>query len=431
MNILNRARHLLCSLHGGDGGGLFLEWGEIFDSLTRNKARTLLTAFGIFWGIFMLMLLMGGGKGLQEALARQFAGFASNAAFVFPDKTSEPYGGFQSDRAWSMTLEDVERLRRRVPEIDIVAPVIIPDRGTATYNDKKSSVTVKSFTPEYNEIENIPIKEGRLINAADDNQRRKVCIIGKRNVEELFGDSISPLGKFIDVNGVKYQVVGVNDKGDGINIGGNAMTTMYLPYSTLIQIYNRGCNIDFIGYTVKSGVKVSDIQEAVSNIIKRAHNISPKDTKAVQSFNTEAIFSVIDGLFNGISILVWMIGLGTLISGAIGVSNIMLVTVKERTSEIGIRRAIGATPRDILIQTMSESIILTLIAGMSGISFAVLCLAGIENASAETMQGANFQVPFSTAIGAALLLSFLGIIAGAAPTLRAMSIKPVDAMREE
>lgn len=414
---------------GGIRGGA--EWGEIIDSLTRNKARTLLTAFGIFWGIFMLMLLMGGGKGLQEFLERQFAGFASNAGFVFPDKTSEPYDGFQSDRSWSMNMDDVERLRRQVPEVDVVAPVIIPERGSASYGDKKTSVTIKSFTPEYNEIENIPIKEGRLINSADDHQRRKVCIIGKRNASELFGDSISPIGKFIDVHGMKFQVVGVNDKGDGINIGGNAMTTVYLPYSTLIQIYNRGRNIDFIGYTVRPGIKVSDIQDKVSGIIKHAHHISPKDTKAVQSFNTEAIFSVIDGLFNGISILIWMIGLGTLASGAIGVSNIMLVTVKERTSEIGIRRTIGATPRDIFVQTMTETIILTLAAGMSGISFAVLCLAGIESASAETMNGANFQVPFGTAIGAALFLGILGVLAGAAPTIRAMNIKPVEAMREE
>lgn len=443
MRILNKVRHIFKSLplyggdgggrlYGGDGGGRFsLEWGEIIDSLSRNKARTLLTAFGIFWGIFMLMLLMGGGKGLQESLGRLFAGFASNAAFVFPDKTSEPYGGFQSDRSWNMDLDDVERLRRQIPEIDIVAPIIIPERGTATYGDKKSSITIKSYTPEYNEIENVPIKEGRLLNAADDNQRRKVCIIGKRNATELFGDSISAIGKYIDVHGIKYQVVGVNDKGDGINIGGNPMSTIYLPYSTLIQIYNRGRSIDFIGYTVKPGATVSDVQEKVNAVIRKAHHISPKDTKAVQTFNTEAIFSVIDGLFNGISILVWMIGLGTLISGAIGVSNIMLVTVKERTSEIGIRRAIGATPRDILVQTMTESIVLTLVAGMCGISFAVLCLAGIETASADTMNGANFQVPFGTAIGAALFLGLLGILAGTGPTLRAMSIKPVDAMREE
>lgn len=408
------------------------EQGEIIDSLSRNKARTFLTAFGIFWGVFMLMLLMGGGQGLQQSLGKIFAGFASNAGFIFTDKTSEPYDGFQSGRSWTIKLEDAERLRRSIPEIDVVAPVIIPGSYTATYGDKKSSVTVKSFIPESAIIESIPIKEGRMLNAADGNQHRKVCIIGKQNQQELFGDSISPIGKFIEVNNVQYQIVGVNNKeGGGINIGGNAMTSMYVPYSTLAKVYNRGNEVDYIGFTVRPGVKVSDIEHRITDLIRHVHHISPKDTKAVMMLNTEAIFSVIDGLFNGISILVWMIGLGTLISGAIGVSNIMLVTVKERTSEIGIRRAIGATPRDILLQTMTESIILTLVAGMSGISFAVICLAGIESATAETMNEANFQVPFLTAIGTALLLGLLGILAGIGPTMRAMSIKPVDAMREE
>lgn len=408
------------------------QWGEIIDSLTRNKARTFLTAFGIFWGVFMLMLLMGGGQGLQQSLGTLFAGFASNSGFVFSDNTSEPYDGFQSNRRWNMDFNDAERLRHSIPEIEVAAPYIIQGNATATYGDKKSNVTVKSFCAESNVIEQVPIKMGRLLNEADNQQHRKVCVIGTRNVEELFGDSISPLGKFIEVHGVQYQIVGVNNKdGNGINIGGNPLSTMYLPYSTLAQVYNRGTAIDFIGFTVRKGVKVSEIQDHVCNVIRRAHHISPKDTKAVQTFNTEAIFSVVDGLFNGISILVWMIGLGTLIAGAIGVSNIMLVTVKERTSEIGIRRAIGATPRDILVQTMTESIVLTLIAGMSGISFAVLCLAGIEAGTAETMNGANFQVPFGVAIGAALLLGVLGILAGAGPTIRAMSIKPVDAMREE
>lgn len=408
------------------------QWGEIIDSLTRNKARTFLTAFGIFWGVFMLMLLMGGGQGLQQSLGTLFAGFASNSGFVFSDNTSEPYDGFQSNRRWNMDFNDAERLRHSIPEIEVAAPYIIQGNATATYGDKKSNVTVKSFCAESNVIEQVPIKMGRLLNEADNQQHRKVCVIGTRNVEELFGDSISPLGKFIEVHGVQYQIVGVNNKdGNGINIGGNPLSTMYLPYSTLAQVYNRGTAIDFIGFTVRKGVKVSEIQDHVCNVIRRAHHISPKDTKAVQTFNTEAIFSVVDGLFNGISILVWMIGLGTLIAGAIGVSNIMLVTVKERTSEIGIRRAIGATPRDILVQTMTESIVLTLIAGMSGISFAVLCLAGIEAGTAETMNGANFQVPFGVAIGAALLLGVLGILAGSGPTIRAMSIKPVDAMREE
>lgn len=409
------------------------QWGEILITLTRNKARTFLTAFGIFWGIFMLMILMGGGQGLQLALGKTFAGFASNAGFIVADRTSEPYAGYQTGRSWSIQLQDLERIRNLVPEVDVVAPVTFGANANATYQDKNSkNVTVKTFTEEYNVIEQVPIQEGRLLNNADNDQRRKVCVIGKRIKADLFPDSISPLGKFIKVDGVQYQIVGVNNKErNGISIGGFADKTIFLPYRTLTTIYNRQNDIDLIAYTVKEGYTVSQAQEKVADVLKRIHKIHPDDTKAIQKINAEAIFQMVDSLFKGISILIWMIGLGTLIAGAIGVSNIMLVTVRERTSEIGIRRAIGAKPRDILIQTMSESIVLTLVAGMTGICLAVGVLVLLENNATGVFEGANFQVPFWTAMGAALLLSLLGVLAGTGPTLRALSIKPVDAMREE
>jgi len=407
------------------------QWGEIMDSLSRNKTRTFLTAFGIFWGVFMLMLLMGGGGALEQALGKTFAGFASNSGFIICGETSEPYAGFQTGRIWNMDETDIERIRHQINEVDIVTPVTFGPRTTVTYEDKKAErASIKSFYEDYNKIDPITIKEGRLLNSADNNQRRKVCIIGSRIQNNLFPDSISPIGKFIQMDGVQYQIVGVNSQGYGsVTIGSSAPTTVYVPYTTLAQIYNT--KISLIAYTVKAGHTVSDVQVKVEELLKRNHYISPKDTQAVQKLNTEAIFSVVDSLFKGISILVWMIGLGTLIAGAIGVSNIMMVTVKERTSEIGIRRAIGATPQDILVQTMSESLVLTLIAGISGICFAVFILAILETNSGESFNGANFQVPFWTAVGTSLLLGLLGILAGAAPTLRAMSIKPVDAMREE
>ncbi len=409
------------------------QWGEIMDSLARNKARTFLTAFGIFWGIFMLMILMGGGQGLQLALGKTFAGFASNSGFIVADRTSEPYAGYQTGRSWSINLDDLQHLKNLIEEVDVIAPVTFGANATATYQDKKSNnATVKTFTEEYNKIEQIPILEGRLLNDADDHQRRKVCIIGKRIKTDLFPDSISPLGKFIKVDGVQYQIVGVNDKDrGGISIGGSAPRTIYLPYRTLQTIYNRQNDVDLIAYTVKDGYTVSQVQEKIAETMKRIHKIHPDDTKAVQKINAEAIFQMVDSLFKGISILIWMIGLGTLTAGAIGVSNIMMVTVRERTSEIGIRRAIGATPQDILVQTMSESLVLTLIAGMTGICCAVGVLALLENNATGPFVGSNFQVPFWTAVGATLLLSVLGVLAGTGPTLRAMSIKPVDAMREE
>ena len=408
------------------------QWGEIMDSLTRNKARTFLTAFGIFWGVFMLMVLMGGGTGLQEMLAHNFAGFATNSGFIFVDNTSEPYAGFQSNRVWSLEMEDLRRIKERVPEVDVVAPSLMVGNANATFRDEQSSVFIKSFTEDYGVIESVPVSMGRSLNASDEKMCRKVCVIGRRNAEELFKDTISPLGQFIEISGVQYQVVGVNSKeSNSIAIGDNVESTVYIPYATLSLVYNRANQVDFLGFTVKGSYKVSEVQEKVAAVIKRAHRIAPYDTKAVQMLNFEAMFGLVENLFKGISILVWMIGLGTLLASAIGVSNIMLVTVRERTSEIGIRRAIGATPKDIIVQTMSESIVLTLTAGLFGICLSVLCLSLIENSVPATFAGSNFQVPFWTAVGAAVLLSMLGVLAGIGPTARAMSIKPVDAMREE
>ena len=409
------------------------QWGEIYDSLARNKTRTFLTAFGVFWGIFMLVLLMGGGKGLESMLAENFAGFATNSGFVGSSRTSEPYKGFRKGRWWSMDVDDVERVRRAVPEIDIVTPQVSRWGCTAMNENKQMGVTVKGIYPEYDVIENPEIKYGRSINKVDIYDSRKVCIIGSRIVEELYVGDEDPCGKFIQVDGVFYKIVGVSGKGsEGMSINGNPATSVIIPFTTLQKAYNRGKRIDLLCFTARQGHNISEVQDKVEQILKHAHSISPTDTQAVMKVNAEAIFGMIDSLFAGVSILVWLIGLGTLFSGAIGVSNIMMVTVKERTVEIGIRRAIGATPRMILTQIISESIVLTAVAGMMGILFAVSILQMIELANTtDGVVSAHFQVDFWTAIIATLLLCLLGAMAGMAPALRAMAIKPVDAMRDE
>jgi len=407
-------------------------WEEIFDSLTRNKARTFLTAFGIFWGIFMLVLLMGGGKGLESMLGSNFAGFASNSGFMISNVTTEPYKGFAKGRYWNIKMNDAQRIQSCVPEVDIVTPTIRNWGSTAKCNNNSCSVGLIGEFTDYNKVDNPKIKQGRALNDVDVLQGRKVCVIGPRIVEELFPGVTDVCGKYIDVDGVYYQVVGVSGKSSGgINIGSNPATTVHLPYTTMQKMYNKGDNVDILCITAKDQFKMSDVQYKVEAILKRTHFISPDDTQALMKINTEAIYSMIDSLFQGISILVWMIGLGTLLAGGIGVSNIMVVTVKERTTEIGIRRAIGATPRDILGMIMSESIILTLTAGMSGIVFAVLILQVVEAAVTDPTITAHFQISFGLAVGAALLLALLGVVAGLAPALRAMNIKPVDAMREE
>jgi putative ABC transport system permease protein len=298
--------------------------------------------------------------------------------------------------------------------------------------NKQMGVTVKGIYPEYDVIENPEIKYGRSINKVDIYDSRKVCIIGSRIVEELYVGDENPCGKFIQVDGVFYKIVGVSGKGsEGMSINGNPATSVIIPFTTLQKAYNRGKRIDLLCFTARQGHNISEVQDKVEQILKHAHSISPTDTQAVMKVNAEAIFGMIDSLFAGVSILVWLIGLGTLFSGAIGVSNIMVVTVKERTTEIGIRRAIGATPTDILTQIMSESIVLTLVAGLSGITFAVICLQGLENVAQQTSPDASFQISFGIAVGAAAMLAALGVVAGLPPAFRAMSIKPVDAMREE
>lgn len=411
------------------------QWGEIFQSLSRNRVRTFLTAFGIFWGIFMLLLLMGGGRGLEVMLGNNFAGFAANSGFIIAGETSEPYRGFATGRKWRLQQEDVSRIRNCIPEVDICTPTLNKWGSTAKAGEHSLSVSLIGARAERNLVDNPKIRYGRALNEADNIQGRKVCVVGTRIVETLFpelGHDANPCGKFIQVDNVYYCIVGVSAKAEGgINIGGNPTTTVSMPFNTMKRAYNRGNDVDILCITAYDQFRMSDVQYKVESVLKRAHYLHPDDPQAVIKVNTEAIFSMVDSLFRGISILVWMIGLGTLLAGAIGVSNIMIVTVKERTTEIGIRRAIGATPLDILTMVLSESVVLTLMAGISGIVMAVLLLQGMESGLTTPDSEAHFQISFGLAIGAALLLSLLGVVAGLAPAIRAMKIKPVDAMREE
>ncbi len=410
------------------------QWEEIYDTLSRNKTRTALTAFGIFWGIFMLILLMGGGQGMENMLGQNFAGFASNSGFFFTGNTDRAYKGFPSDRSWSMNQKDVELIKNSVPEVDVCSPCL--ERwGTVSRENHTGYVHVQGHDADYNRVDNPKIRVGRALNDMDNRLQRKVCVIGSRVVELLFpelGAQGDPTGMYFSLDSVYYQVVGVSGrKAGGMQIGGNPENSVELPLGTMQRVYNVGNNIDILCMTAREGYRMSKVQDHAEQVIKRAHFIHPDDKQAVKRVNAEAIFSMIDMLFKGVRILVWMIGLGTLLAGAIGVSNIMVVAVKERTVEIGIRRAIGATPADILWMVMTESVVLTLVSGMGGISLSVLILQVIEDAVADTMPGSHFQISFALAIWTALLLALLGMLAGLAPALRAMKIRPVEAMREE
>lgn len=404
---------------------------EILITITRNKTRSFLTAFGVFWGIFMLVTLMGGGQGMQDMMQAEFKGFATNSGFIATQKTGEAYKGFRKGRWWDLENADIIRIRDGVKDLDIVTPSTARWGSTAVYEDQKYECSVKGLYPEYDRIEAQDMAYGRFINEVDIREARKVCVIGKRVYESLFKEGGDPCGKYIRVDGIYYRIIGMCVSEGNINIQGQASEAVVLPFTTMQRAYNLGNSIEVICFTVKPGVKVTDVQPEIERIVKEAHYIAPHDKQALMMLNAEAMFSMMDNLFSGIRILIWMVGLGTLLAGAIGVSNIMMVTVKERTTEIGIRRAIGARPRDILQQILSESMVLTTIAGMAGISFAVLVLQGMEMATSGNGNIYGFQVSFGMAIGTCVLLIALGMLAGLAPAYRAMAIKPIEAIRDE
>ncbi len=408
---------------------------EILDTLTRNKSRSFLTGFGVFWGVFMLIALIGGGQGLKEMLERNFEGFATNTVMIWSQQTTKPYKGFRKGRWWTMDEKDINRLRQRVPELDVVAPILFTPWGTsntAYYGEQKTIPQVQGVTPEYAEVVAPKMYYGRFINEMDVLEHRKVCVLGKKIYKDLFKEGGDPCGKSIRVDSTYYEVIGVDYNAAGINIRGRAEEKITLPLTLVQQTYNRGSQVDLIAATGRPGVVMSKLSPRIRETIARAHYVDPTDEQGTMVFNTEVLFQMLDNLFKGVNFLIWLVGLGTLLAGAIGVSNIMMVTVRERTTEIGIRRAIGATPRMILSQIISESIVLTLVAGMSGILFAVLILQMLELGNTEDgILTAHFQVGFWTAIVAALMVSLMGVLAGLAPAARAMSIKPVDAMRDE
>jgi len=399
------------------------------DSLTRNKSRTFLTGFGIYWGVFMLVVLLGGGEGLKHLLSNTFDGFATNSAMVESNITTKPYKGFRKGRWWSMELKDIQRIKKAVPELDVVSPILFSRGGNAVYDDRTSEVSLMGNDADYQYVNQPKLRYGRYLNQMDLIQKRKVCVIGKKIYNDLFPMGGNPCGNRIEVNGVYYQIVGVdyNETSFLTNPG----TTMIVPITVMQQINNRGNRIDLMALTGKQGVVMSTVLPKVRETLARSHSIDPDDTQAVWTFNTEVMFQMIEGLFKGVNILIIMVGVGTLLAGAIGVSNIMMVTVKERTTEIGIRRAIGATPRNIITQILGESVVLTLVSGLTGIVAGVWLLQIFETAVNSSGTSASFQIGFWTAFAAAASVSALGIIAGLAPALRAMSIKPVDAMREE
>ncbi|MDR3267548.1 MAG: ABC transporter permease [Tannerella sp.] len=414
-------------------------WIEIWVTITRNKTRSLLTCFGVFWGILMLVILLGAGTGLRNGIMGNFDGFATNSVFFYSDRTSEPYKGFNKGRWWSMRNRDLESILQNVAGIEDISPVIWGNRSekNIVYGQMTGTYNVKGVMPGYFRIETQDLYYGRLLNLIDTQEKRKVCLIGAKVNETLFRNE-DPCGKYVRVNGLYYQVVGViKAKSSNINIGGRSENSVFLPFTTMQQSINQGDMFHFLCISARRGFSVLTIIDEIKTILKAQNEIAPSDPQAVGVVNLAEGFATFEMLFTGIDILVWLVGMGTLLAGIIGVSNIMMVTVRERTKEIGVRRALGAKPVNIISQVMSESLLLTALAGLMGLSLGIFCLDVVNRIlSAQPSESndtffANPEVSIQTAIAATVVLLFSGLLAGLIPAWRAMQIKAIDAIREE
>ncbi|MDR3219169.1 MAG: ABC transporter permease [Dysgonamonadaceae bacterium] len=409
---------------------------EIWVTITRNKVRSFLTCFGVFWGIFMLMIMMGAGHGLEHGMMENLEGFATNSCIMGADNTGLAYKGFQKGRTWNIHNKDIDILKQSIPEIDCLSPMLFGGRSdnNVVYNENSGSFNIRGLNANYTEIEQQKMSFGRFINDIDVVQARKVCVIGLKVYEELFPMRGNPLGHYLRIRGIYYQVVGVSSGVSNVSIGGRSDESVVIPFTTMQRITNRGDIVDVLAVTAMPNISVSVVEEKMEKVLKNNHNISPDDTQAIWGFNLEDEFNIFKYLFLGIAAVIWIVGSGTLLAGIIGVSNIMMVTVKERTKEIGIRRALGAKPRAIIGQVMSESLVLTAMAGILGLSFGVLCLyladvLWLQNA--EDVFLSNPIVSFSSAVTSLVILLVCGLFAGSIPAARALQIKAIDAIREE
>lgn len=407
-------------------------WREIGATLSRNKTRTFMTAFGIFWGTAMLAFLWGGAKGFQDVMMRNFEGFATNLGIISSHRTTLSYNGYSKGTNWDLTTEDVENIRKFVPEVETISS-FLSRTGTAAFGTKSTSISLQGVEPGYTKIMEPIIYEGRFINEADDAGRAKVCVLGKKIASDLFGVE-NPLGEHVNVNGIYYTVVGVAGQIAEVSMGGAKLDeSVAIPMSVMQTSYNVGRDIDCAMFTAKSSYAPSSLIPRIKRVIQARHpNLHPDDQHAIRFMDISEQFAMVDSLFLGITILALFVGAGTLLAGVIGVGNIMWIIVKERTREIGIRRAIGAKPSDIIMQILSESVVLTLIAGAAGVVFASIILGVLAHSYYDPMLPTpRFELSFTTAVTILALFLVLGSAAGLVPAIKAMKIKPVEAMNDK
>ena len=412
-------------------------WDEIFESISKNRTRTIITTIGVFWGIFIYIALAGSSTGLENGFDQAFSGISKNSMGVWAQRTSIAYKGYEEGRQPIFKLSDVDYIQKRIPEIEYIspghnlgafggsAPIVV--RGTKTDN-----FTIFGNYPNY---ATITVKKlfdgGRWINEEDMRLERKIAIIGEGTVDRLFDIDEDPIGEYIKINDINFKVVGIYKFSRNSGFGSDS--DIYIPFSTFAKVYNTGDKFGFMFITGYDYVNPEYLETTVLDNLKLRKNVSPDDDRAFGSFNIGALFESIIKFSRGMVFLSLIVGIATIFAGVIGIGNIMLIAVKERTKELGIRRAIGATPGEIRVQIILEMVFLTILAGLIGIIVGsmLLFVINVGTASLEDFPFTNPTVPLMMVFGAFAIMVTLGILIGFIPAERAVSIKPIDALREE
>lgn len=412
-------------------------WQEIFGSIQKNRLRTVVTIVGVLWGIFIYIALSGTAKGLDNGFERQFENIAINSMFVWAQQTSIPYEGFKTGRSIQLKLEDVTYLKERVPELQYIAPrnargIFGQGGSTVVKANKTGEYAIYGDFPIFTKIATKKIYDGgRFINQTDIENSRKVCVIGERTQSELFDKDDDPIGQYIRINNVFFQVIGIHRfiPGGGFETDSD----IFIPFTTFQNLYNRANEVDWFALAAYDDADIIMVEEKIKASLRKKYRIHPDDERALGSFNLGEIFNKIKGFSKGMTLLSLIVGIATIIAGVVGIGNILLISVQERTKELGIRRALGATPSEIRNQIILESLFLTIIAGILGIVLGSFLLAGINVLTADNTDFpyTNPTVPLAYIGIVFLIMTVLGTLIGLIPAQRAVRIKPIDALREE
>lgn len=415
------------------------KWEEIWRTMMRHKVRTVLTSFGVFWGIFMLIILLGAGNGLQNGAMQNFD-IAKNSVFVWTMPTTVPFAGFDAGRQITLTNEDTQALSQ-LSEVATIAPRLrVSNRFTGqalsiVRGDNSVSFNIMGDLPEFLAIKPYVIEEGRFINQFDIDEDRKVAVIGLRVRDELFQTGEQVVGGYIRISGVPFKVVGVFNTRVMGEQAIQELQSLHVPLTTAQKTFNMGNQVTWYGFIPSAGATATETEDAIKDLLRTRHKISPDDRAAISSFNVEREFREMQSIFSGISGFSWFVAIGTIVAGMVGVANIMLIIVKERTKEIGIRKSIGAKPISIITMIVLEALVISSVAGYLGLVGGVALIEGVaimmEQFGMQSDFFANPEIDFGVALSAISVLVFSGILAGLFPGIVAARISPVVALRDE